>query len=199
MEENSVNPAHHGTPLLRILALLFFALLIAVISSLTTYYFLNKQLQTSIDESYLHTASSQTNPPPTEISKIGKSETPALQVYDYSGLYKLVNPNHNVNIKVRVDQTVDNFTFGAVEDINGGGAVYLWKKDGNVWTELFKTQFAWSCKVLLDNKIPPINNDGDCVFYGQKDCKGYEKECSKKDITKDRFNYKDLYKEHFGS
>ncbi len=45
MEENSVNPAHHGTPLLRILALLFFALLIAVISSLTTYYSLNKQYQ----------------------------------------------------------------------------------------------------------------------------------------------------------
>lgn len=36
---------HHGTPLLRILALLVFALTIAIVSSLITYYFIGKQSQ----------------------------------------------------------------------------------------------------------------------------------------------------------
>lgn len=43
--QTSTSPSPHGTRLLRILVLLVFALLIAVVSSLTTYYFLNRQYQ----------------------------------------------------------------------------------------------------------------------------------------------------------
>lgn len=44
MDENqSFTPLnHHGTPLLRILALLLFALVIALVSSLSTYWYLGK-------------------------------------------------------------------------------------------------------------------------------------------------------------
>ncbi len=44
---NSIqSPNPHGTPLLRVLALLAFALLIAILSSLLTFYFLQSQSQT---------------------------------------------------------------------------------------------------------------------------------------------------------
>ena len=40
---------HHGTPLRRILTILFFTIFVAILSSLGTYYFLNKQSKTEFE------------------------------------------------------------------------------------------------------------------------------------------------------
>ena len=76
MEENqsSTPLSHHGIPLFRIVSLLFFALLIAVISSLTTYYFLSKQYQ-SQPQGYQQFQPVETSYP-TEVTKINPTPTP---------------------------------------------------------------------------------------------------------------------------
>lgn len=75
MEENqSSSPLkHHGTPLLRILALLAFALLIAVVSTLTTYYFLDREYQLQL-QNYQQFQPVETSYP-TEAPKVNPSQT----------------------------------------------------------------------------------------------------------------------------
>lgn len=204
MEEYSQTQqiAPHGNPFLRIAALLFFALLIALISSLTTYYFLNKQSQTQL-ESYQQMNMVQITTVPTQ-SQVTPTKAIDLKQQAYDEIFLLENPTKDPDRYVKINNAVDSFASGGVGSYSSGSSAVLWEKTAKIWKRLFLTQYAWSCKILLDNKVPPSlfsssGPDSNCVFYKEEDCKGYEKECSKKDRTKDMFSYKDLYKDHFGS
>ena len=71
-------PNPHGTPILRVLALLLFAILIAVLSSLTTVYFLNRQNQKQ-QESMPPMAMEET---PTTVPSPAPDQTATMQTID---------------------------------------------------------------------------------------------------------------------
>lgn len=75
-------PSSHGTPLLRILALLIFALLIAVLSSLGAYHYLSNQLQIQQSENESLIPSQSKKPPtlPTGYSYSCKSDNDCILI-----------------------------------------------------------------------------------------------------------------------
>ncbi len=197
MEEYSQTQqiAPHGTPFLRIAALLFFALLIALISSLTTYYFLNKQSQTQL-ESYQQMNVVQITPIPTQ-PLLQNKDNQAIHVYDFSGLIKLINPNSDGKTYVQVEKTAGNFTLGTMITLNGNsGYRAIWKNENGAWKGVDESQQGFSCKTLIDNKVPPELVS--VCRETEEFCKEYQKGCSDPKKTNGEHNYHDLYQEKFG-
>ena len=140
---------------------------------------------------------------PTNIPSNIPSPTPASNAADAdptTEIQKLENPNNDPNIMVTINKTYGNFSIGTITAKNGGGAAYLWIKKNNQWTRLQVTQFAWSCKKLLDNKVPVELDINECIFYeNEGDCIGYEKECvEQRQNNNQSFEYQELYRTKFG-
>lgn len=131
-----------------------------------------------------------------------KSHTP----YAYRAIYNLANPERWPGYGVHINRIVENFARGGVGSCCApGGAAVIWKEENGKWKEVFATQMAWSCSVLLDNKVPPSLLTGtfeDCVFYECYECEGdacgdLKDECERQ-AAGEEFIYKELYEEQFG-
>jgi len=111
--------------------------------------------------------------------------------------------------KVVISKAIEDFALGGiVSEFLGGGAAIIWKKEEGRWKSIIVTQDEFSCKELLENKVPPLLltsskfPEAICFFY---DCIGYENEC--KEYCKEyhetvgqagNCNYQALYQEKFG-
>ncbi len=192
MEPATSTQALHKSPIVKVLGFLGLTLLVSALSTFTTYYFLTNQNQSQFQKN-----ETISTPVPTASSEAQTttSEEKGAPIYDYSGIDKLENPQDDANTEVKIVSTVGDITIGTVSSRIGGGSWHIWKKSSNSWVRLQSTQYAFSCKILLENKIPPtLNSLGEeCNFY-ENECVGYEKECQRQKETNKLLNYTELYK-----
>ncbi len=121
--------------------------------------------------------------------------------YDDIAAYE--NPGKDRNKRLVVSNILDEFAYGEVGSTKESAAKVVWRKRNDRWTRIDLTQTSWSCKALMDNKVPPhlfgtqeqVNG---CVFYDLDDCKKYEDECTNHDILNGTFQYPEIYREHYG-
>lgn len=125
------SPNLHGTSFLRILALLAFAIVIAVLSSLITYYFLSKQLQT---QHYLN-RSKENRANATKESKVAISNNPTNHIPEDFAEFTL----GNTGLRIIYPKTQDPIRESNYQDGSDGNyltkdfQITIWKTHAFVY------------------------------------------------------------------
>ncbi len=156
--------SHHGNPLLRILALLFFALLIAAVSSLVTYYFIGKQVQVQPQSSLQPTAKAVPTDFPTTTGTI---PTPTL--YPTSNDPNEVRfTSEKLGITFTYLKTQDkSFPNSTIEATETGNRVYVGGKDGQ-WVEVFEKSPNDSFEEAIRKRLLANYSPADCFVVKSK-------------------------------